>query len=90
MVGLDAKEKADIGSLKSEVRGLEWASDGQLYIQLDKDVLVASADGKTVRTVQEAPEDGTILAMSVSPSGSHLATSIHTLSDNQVLDLSLL
>ena len=90
LVGPDAKEKADIGPLKSEVRGLEWASDGHLYIQLDRDILVASADGKTVRMVQEAPEDGTILAMSISPSASHLATSIHTPGDNQVHDLCLL
>jgi WD40 repeat protein len=90
LVGLDAKEKADIGPLKSEVRGLEWASDGHLYIQLDRDILVASADGKTLRTVHETPEDGTILAMSISPSASHMATSIHTPGDNQVHDLFLL
>jgi len=88
LVGLDAKQKADIGPLKSEIRGLEWASDGYLYIQLSRDILVASADGKTVRTVQEIQEeDGIIVAMSISPSASHLAASIHSPSDNQVLVL---
>ncbi len=86
LVGLDAKQKANIGPLKSEIRGLEWASDGYLYIQLSRDILVASADGKTVRTVQEIQEeDGIIVAMSISPAASHLAASIHSPSDNQVL-----
>ena len=75
---------ADIGPLKSEVKGLEWASDGRLYIQLSKEILEASANGQTVRTVQEVEEDGTIVAMAISPSASHLATSVHTPSDDQV------
>lgn len=84
LFGLDAKEKADIGPLNSEVKGLEWASDGHLYVQVDSAILVASADGETVRPVQEVQEDGTIVAFALSPSGTHLAASIHTPGDNQV------
>ncbi len=84
LIGLDAKVKADIGPLKSEVKGLEWANDGRLYIQLSSHILVASADGKTVGTVQDIQEDGTIIAMAISPSAAHLAASVHTPNDNQV------
>ena len=84
LIGLDAKVKADIGPLKSEVKGLEWANDGRLYIQLSRHILVASADGRTVGTVQDIEEDGTIIAMAISPSAAHLAASIHTPNDNQV------
>ena len=84
LFGLDAKEKADSGPLKSEVKGLEWASNGHLYIQVDSAILVASADGKTIRPVQEVQEDGTIVAFALSPSGTHLAASIRTPGDNQV------
>ena len=87
LIGLDAKVKADIGPLKSEIKGLEWAGDGRLYIQLSRHIFVASADGETVRTVQEIQEDGTIVAMAISPSASHLAASIHSPSDNQVQNL---
>lgn len=86
LIGLDAKVKADIGPLKSEVQGLEWASDGRLYIQLSRHILVVSADGGTVRTVQDIQEDGTIIAMAISPSASRLAASINTPGDNQVLN----
>ncbi len=86
LIGLDAKVKADIGPLKSEVKGLEWANDGRLYIQLSRHILVASADGKRVGTVQDIEEDGTIIAMAISPSAAHLAASFHTPNDNQVHD----
>ena len=84
LFGLDAKGKADIGPLNSEVKGLEWASDGHLYVQVDSAILVVSADGETIRPVQKVQEDGTIVAFALSPSGTHLAASIHTPGDNQV------